>query len=74
MSQQFARDDLAVIAQQFTDDYGLENVDPKIKTIAALIEKYRVLTLGMENDADALAKLYWDEIMSKVDLTTYGRN
>ncbi len=74
MSQDFTKDDLAVIAQQFTDDYGLENVDAKIKTVAALIEKYRVLTAGMENDADALAKLYWDEIMSKVDLTTYGRD
>ena len=74
MSQDFAQSDLAVISQQFTKDYGLANVDAKIAKISELIEKYKVLTLGMENDPEALAKLYWDEIMSKVDLTTYGRN
>ncbi len=74
MSEDFVKADLAVISKQFTDDYGLENVDAKIAKIAELVEKYKTLTEGMEDDAEALAQLYWDEIMSKVDLSTYGMN
>lgn len=74
MSEDFVKADLAVISQQFTSDYGLSNVDAKIAKISELIEKYKGLTAGMEDDAEALAQLYWDEIMSKVDLSTYGRN
>jgi len=74
MSEDFVKSDLAVISKQFTEDYGLSNVDAKIAKISELIEKYKGLTAGMEDDAEALAQLYWDEIMSKVDLSTYGRN
>ncbi|GJL87567.1 MAG: hypothetical protein DHS20C03_12760 [Minwuia thermotolerans] len=74
MSEDFVKSDLAVISQQFTNDYGLSNVDAKIAKISELVEKYKGLTDGMEDDAEALAQLYWDEIMSKVDLSTYGRD
>lgn len=74
MSEDFVKSDLAVISEQFTNDYGLSNVDAKIAKISELIEKYKGLTDGMEDDAEALAQLYWDEIMSKVDLSTYGRD
>lgn len=74
MSEDFVKADLAVISKQFTEDYGLSNVDAKIAKISELIEKYKDLTAGMEDDAEALAQLYWDEIMSKVDLSTYGRD
>lgn len=74
MSEDFVKSDLAVISQQFTKDYGLANVDAKIAKISELVEKYKGLTAGMADDPEALAKLYWDEIMSKVDLTTYGLN
>ncbi|WP_417515513.1 C4-dicarboxylate TRAP transporter substrate-binding protein [Minwuia sp.] len=72
MSEDFVKSDLAVISKQFTDDYGLSNVDAKVAKISELIEKYKKLTVGMEDDAEALAQLYWDEIMSKVDLSTYA--
>ncbi len=74
MSEDFVKSDLAVISQQFTNDYGLSDVDAKIAKISELVEKYKGLTDGMEDDAEALAQLYWDEIMSKVDLSTYGRD
>lgn len=72
MSEEFVKADLKVIAKEFTDAYGLENVEAKIDKVAELIEKYKGLTAGMADDPEALAKLYWDEIMSKVDLSTYG--
>ncbi|MDF1720288.1 MAG: C4-dicarboxylate TRAP transporter substrate-binding protein [Minwuia sp.] len=74
MSEEFVKSDLAVISEQFANDYGLENVDAKIAKISELVEKYKGLTAGMADDPDALADLYWNEIMSKVDLSTYGRN
>ncbi|MEC9344824.1 MAG: C4-dicarboxylate TRAP transporter substrate-binding protein [Pseudomonadota bacterium] len=74
MSSDFVKADLAVIAKEFTDAYGLKNVEAKIETISALVEKYKGLTADMADDPEALAKLYWDEIMSKIDLATYGLN
>ncbi len=64
--------DLKVIAQQFVDDYGVENTDAKIAKLQKLVEKWKTLTADIANDPEALAKVYWDEIYSKIDPTTYG--
>ena len=60
------------IAAQFTKDYGLKNVDPKIAKITELIEKWKGLTADIADDPEALTKLYWDEIFSKIDPSTFG--
>ncbi|ANK82532.1 MAG: hypothetical protein TEF_18345 [Rhizobiales bacterium NRL2] len=71
-SNEFVESDLKVIAEQFTNDYGVDNAQAKIEKVAELVDKYKKLTKDMADDPEALAQLYWDEIMSKVDLTTYG--
>lgn len=73
-SDEFVKADLAVIAQQFKDDYGLTNVEAKIEKITELVNKWKKLTAGIADDRDALAKLYWDEIFSKIDPATFGMN
>jgi len=68
----FVNNDVAVISKQFTDEYGLSNVDQKIETFKMLLAKWKDLTDNVGYDRAALEKLYWDEILSKVDITTYG--
>lgn len=70
----FVNSDVAVISKQFTDEYGLSDVDQKIETFKTLLAKWKGLTDGVGFDRAALEKLYWDEILSKVDIKTYGMN
>lgn len=69
---QFVHDDLATIAQQFTTTYGMQNVDQKIATAVALIERWQGLAQDIGTDVDAIAQLYWDEVFSRIDVATYG--
>ena len=71
-SGEFVKGDVKIIAAQFTKDYGLKNVDPKIAKIPELIEKWKGLTADIADDPEALTKLYWDEIFSKIDPATFG--
>ena len=73
-SDEFVKADLAVIAQQFKDDYGLTNVEAKIEKITELVNKWKKLTADIADDPDALAKLYWGEVFSKIDPATFGMN
>jgi|TARA_R110002126_G_scaffold86592_1_gene209019 TRAP-type C4-dicarboxylate transport system substrate-binding protein len=69
---QFVQDDLATIAQQFKETYGIEDVDAKIELARGLIDKWKGLVEGTGTDLDAITQLYWDEVYSKVDAATYG--
>ncbi len=71
-TEEFVKADLAVISAQYTRDYRIENADAKIAKIAELVEKWKGLTAGLEDDPEGLAKVYWDEIFSKIDPATYG--
>jgi TRAP-type transport system periplasmic protein len=71
-SDEFVKGDLKIIADQFEKDYGLTNVQEKIQVVSELVEKWKTLTEGLENDPEALANVYWDEIFSKIDAETYG--
>ncbi|MBT6273586.1 MAG: C4-dicarboxylate ABC transporter substrate-binding protein, partial [Chromatiales bacterium] len=71
-SGEFVKGDLKVISAQFTKDYGLKNVDSKIAKISELVEKWKGLTTGIEDDPKALAKLYWEQIFSKIDPATFS--
>ena len=73
-SDEFVKGDLKVIAQQFKDDYGLTNVEAKIEKITELVNKWKKLTADIADDPEALAKLYWDEVFSKIDPATFGMN
>jgi len=68
---EFLKGDLEAIRAEFSDQYGLENVDEKLTTAQALIEKWKSLTNG-ELSQEKLAQIYWDELYSKLDAATYG--
>jgi TRAP-type C4-dicarboxylate transport system substrate-binding protein len=73
-SDEFVKGDMKVIAEQFRTDYGVDNTEEKIAKLAELTEKWKTLTEGIENDPEALFKVYWEEIFSKIDPETYGMN
>ncbi|WP_163851879.1 C4-dicarboxylate TRAP transporter substrate-binding protein [Pseudooceanicola aestuarii] len=70
----FVQDDMAVIEQQFTDDYGVQNTGAKIARITELVEKWKGLVDAADGDVDALAQVYWDETYSKLDRASFGMN
>jgi TRAP-type transport system periplasmic protein len=70
----FVNGDLAVVSQQFTDLYGVNDVDGKIALSAELIERWKDLTAGIGTDRDALIELFQREIFSRIDVASYGLN
>ncbi|MFT6533655.1 MAG: TRAP-type C4-dicarboxylate transport system substrate-binding protein [Limimaricola cinnabarinus] len=71
-TEEFVREDAAVIKASFQDDYGLEDVDVKYDLIVELIEKWKGLTAEVYDDKEAMTDLLWTEVFSKVDAETYG--
>jgi len=72
-SDAFVDADTATISAQFTNQFKLANVDAKIATFQGLIDKWKGLTADIKpGEVDRLEKLYWDEIVSKVDPATHG--
>lgn len=66
--------DMGVILSQFSNDYGVSDVEAKMETIRNLIDKWKGLTADWDGEDETLADLYWENIYSKVDLATYGAN
>ncbi|SDW04508.1 TRAP-type C4-dicarboxylate transport system, substrate-binding protein [Albimonas donghaensis] len=74
-TEAFIRDDVETIKSIYRDDFRLDDVDGKVDTFLALLEKWKKLTNELDpTDTEALAELFWTEIHSKLDLETYGLN
>lgn len=70
----FVQADKATIEQQFTDSYGVESAQTKIDEVSALVEKWKGLTADIADDQEALTRVFWDEIFSKIDPDAYALN
>lgn len=74
-TNEFINEDLKTIEQQFTSLYGVNDVPEKMKTITALVEKWKEKVQGIDpTDGETYRALIWDEIYSKIDPATYGMN
>lgn len=71
---EFVEQDIETIKKQATEQYGIENVEEKVETIRALIDKWKGLTADITTDAEALAEIYHTHIFSKLDASSYGLN
>ncbi len=67
----FVEGDKATIVKQYTEKYNLKNVAEKVATASRLIEKWKKLAMHTPSDIDAMQKLYWDEVYSKLP-ANYG--
>ena len=72
MTQEFIEKDLATIADVARDQRGIDDPEGKIARFQELITKWEALVEPAGNDIDALAKIYQDELMAKIDLSTYA--
>lgn len=72
-SDAFVAEDMKAVAKQFTETYGLQDVDAKMETISALIDKWKGKLEGIDLSSNKpFADLLWTEVYSKLDPATYG--
>ncbi len=64
--------DPTTLAASYKERFGLENGEAYTAKMKELITKWDGLTKDVTS-TEQLADLYWTEIMSKVDVTTYGQ-
>ncbi len=70
-NRQFIKADLKTIADSYTERYGVKAAEKKIQTFRELLRKWG----GLVNDVaggEELADIYWKEVFSKVDESSYG--
>lgn len=70
-SVEFARNDVERIAANYKQRHGVENAAELAATFRELLGKWVELTRGIDNVED-LADLYWEELYSKVDVSSYA--
>jgi len=73
-TEEFVKEDIDTIGEQYKSTYNVTEVDAKIEKITALIEKWKGLVDPVAEDAEGYEKILWDEIYSKIDVNTYGVN
>jgi len=70
-SAAFAEQDLDTIVTYYRENHGVERGEALLATFRDLLEKW-VKRVGDVDSLDALEQLYWDEIFSRVDASSYG--
>ncbi|MBR9862101.1 MAG: C4-dicarboxylate ABC transporter substrate-binding protein [Rhodobacteraceae bacterium] len=72
MNREFIANDVKNVATVYKDRFGLENGTQAADKLRELLGRWTELTAGIET-ADALTELYWNEIYSKIDVSSYGK-
>ncbi len=67
----FIRQDINNMAATYADKYGLGNAEEMIETFRPILDKWVSLVEGVDS-GEALAELYWQEVFSKVDVSSHG--
>lgn len=70
-NQAFIESDLEAIVGNYKDKFGIENGAEASAKMRELVARWSGLVQGIDNP-QALADLYWNEIYSKVDASSYG--
>ena len=70
-TRSFIERDLEAIAESYADRYGIENSEEMIDEFRPILERWVELASDLA-DSEELADLYWDEIYSEIDPSTYG--
>jgi len=68
----FKNDDLVGAAASTEERFGITGAEAKIERFMALVEKWEGLIEGTDGSEEAIVALHESEILSKIDLTTYG--
>lgn len=69
--KEFSKSDLDTVATLFKDTYNVTRAYEIAAEFAPIFERWNGLVQDIDS-ADALQQLYWNEVISKVDPSTYG--
>jgi TRAP-type C4-dicarboxylate transport system substrate-binding protein len=73
-SRAFIEDDIPRIAENYTERHDMAKADARIDTLKPIVEKWvKLMDTAELEDAEDLADIYWEEILSKVDVEEYGQ-
>ncbi len=70
-THEFVKQDMETIIDYYAEQYGVERGDEMLSTFRPILEKWVERVQDVDN-ADDLAEIYWNEVFSKVDPSTYG--
>ena len=70
-TQVFIEKDAQTIADNYAKRHGIERSSEMVETFRGILSKWVDRVADVDN-ADDLAELYWNEIYSKVDVSSYG--
>jgi TRAP-type C4-dicarboxylate transport system substrate-binding protein len=68
----FSQADLETVSTLFRDTYNVARADEIREDFGPLLEKWNGLVADVDSK-EALQKLFWDEVISKVDPSTYAQ-
>lgn len=71
MNQDFIEQDLSSVVDIYAERFDLSNGADASAKVRELLTRWTELTSGVES-AEELATIYWDEIYSKIDVSSYG--
>ena len=71
MNQEFIEKDLSSVVDIYAERFDLANGADASAKVRELLTRWTELTSGVES-AEQLATIYWDEIYSKIDVSSYG--
>lgn len=71
LTQTFIEEDMSTIAQQYSEQYGVERGKEMLAGFKPILDKWVDLVQDIDS-VDTLADLYWTEVFSKVDVSSHG--
>lgn len=70
-TEAFVMADLDRIASTYQDRHSIQNASELIAGFKPILERWEALVADIDSP-EALTQLYWDEVYSKVDVSSYG--
>lgn len=71
-TRDFIRADSAKIGETYAASYNIEGASRMVDEFIEILDRWQEKVKGIDS-RDALAELYWEEVFSKVDITSYGQ-
>ncbi|WP_339801960.1 C4-dicarboxylate TRAP transporter substrate-binding protein [uncultured Marinobacter sp.] len=68
---EFIEQDIDTVAAHYNDRYGIANGKERLEAFRSRLDEWLQKVEGIDSEEE-LANLYWDEVFSKVDVTSYG--
>lgn len=68
----FSIEDRKTAAAISKERFGMDDADARVAEFIEILAKWEKISDEVNHDRDAMIQKVWDEVWSKVDLTTYG--